>query len=296
MAGMRGGMAGSPQQMKMQQDQLLRQAQAGGSHSSPTPNQASMANGQGVNASTAFMNSMNGATGQASPSAMGNIASPRPPSSHVPQSLSSGPMPKINQLYAGIKERHPTMSDDEVRNIATQQLLQWQQQATAAAAGNANRPKVNQAALNAAMGAANSGAFAAASQNANAMNMNSGVNSAATVNQGIMSYEQAQQYHQRMRMQQAQQNAARGMAAPTGAGMTNSPVMNMVRPVSQHSQSGMANGVNRNSATPAGEQRSGSVSTTVNGAQQTPGQTPVPSQAAVQQSSPRPNATTPMPT
>lgn len=297
--GMRGGMAGSPQQIKMQQEQLLRQAQAAqtnGSHSSPSAQQASLANGQGVNNSTAFLNAMNGSNGQGSPSATGNTASPRPQSSHMPQSLSSGPMPKINQLYASIKERHPAMSDEEVRNSATQQLVSWQQQATAAAAGNTSRPKVNQAALNAAMGAANSGAFAAASQNQNAMNMNPGLNTPATVNQGIMSYEQAQQYHQRMRTQQAQQNAARGMPAPMGPSMTNSPVMNMVRPVSQHSQSGMATGQNRNSATPAREQRSGSMSTTMNGAPQLQGQTPAPSQGQGHQSSPRPNASTPMPT
>ncbi|KAK5943660.1 RNA polymerase II transcription elongation factor SpEAF [Knufia obscura] len=295
MAGMRGGMAGSPQQIKMQQEQLLRQAQANGSHSSPNTQQASMANGQNVNNSAVFMNAMNGANGQGSPSATGNTASPRPLSSHMPQSLSSGSMPKINQLYASIKERNPTMSDDEVRNIATQQLVSWQQQATAAAAGNVSRPKVNQAALNAAMGAANSGAFAA-SQNANAMNMNSGLNSSAPVNQGIMSYEQAQQYHQRMRMQQAQQNAARGMPAPLGPGMTNSPVMNMARPVSQHSQAGIGPGINRSSATPAREQRSGSVSTAVNGAQPGQSQTPAPSQGQGQHSSPRPNPSTPMPT
>lgn len=292
--GMGRGIASSPQQIKMQQEQLLRQAQQAqqnGSHSSPNVPQASIANGQGVSNSAAFINAMNQTNGQGSPSNAGISPSPRPQSSHMPQSLSSGSMPKINQLYANIKERNPNMNDEDVRSIATQQLLQWQQQATAAAAGNNNRTKVNQAALNAAIGAANSGAFAAA-QNQTAMNMNQSVNSSATVGQGMMSYEQAQQYHQRMRMQQAQQNANRSLSGPMAPGMTsgmsNSPVMNMVRPTSQHSQTGMS--MNRGSATPAREQRSGSASTgmtnnpsQMNGSQQ--GQAPPQGQGA--QSSPR---------
>ena len=285
MPGMGRGMAGSPQQIKMQQE-LLRQAQAAqqnGAHSSPNIQQAQMANGQGLT-NAAFMNSMNS---QGSP---GNHASPRPGSSHMPQSLSSGSMPKINQLFASIRERNPNMTDEEVKNIATQQLLQWQQQATAAAAGNTTRPKVNQAALNAAMGAANSGAFAAAQNQ-----LAAGINSNGTPGQGMqgmMSYEQAQQYHQRMRMQQAQQNAARGMPAPMAPGMTASPVMNMARPVSQHSQSGM-----RSSATPAPrDQRSGSVSTVPNLQGQVNGNTPVAQGPQGQQDSPRTNAPTPMPT
>lgn len=301
MAAMARGIAGSPEQMKLQQQQLLRQAQQAqqnGAHSSPIAQQATMVNGQ--NNSAAFINAMNQTNGQGSPQNAGTNASPRPGSSHMQNALSSGSMPKINQLYASIKERNPNMSDEEVRNIATQQLLQWQQQATAAAAGNVGRQKaVNQAALNAAMGAANSGANAAAYAQ-NALNQAAG---AGTGGQGMMSYEQAQQYHQRMRMQQAaaQQNvanAARGMPAPMAPGMTNSPVMNMVRPVSQHSQQGM----NR-SVTPR-EARSGSVSNMSNAngniqqvtgssntAQQQHSQPPVQGQ----QSSPR-NAPAPMPT
>lgn len=256
MAAMARGMAGSPEQMKLQQQQLLRQAQQpqqNGAHSSPSAQQASMANGQ--NTPAAFITAMTQSNGQGSPQTTGAAASPRPGSSHMHNTLSNGNVPKINQLYASIKERNPNMNDEEVRNIATQQLLQWQQQATAAAAGNAGRQKaVNQAALNAAMGAANSGANAAAYAQ-NALNQAAG---AVTNGQGMMSYEQAQQYHQRMRLQQAaaQQNvanAARGMPAPMTPAMTNSPVMNMARPVSQHSQQGM----NR-SVTPR-EARSGSV-------------------------------------
>lgn len=292
--GMGRGMAGSPQQIKMQQEQLMRQAQQAqqnGAHSSPNVQQASMANGQGVNNTSTFMNAMNQTNGQGSPPITGISASPRPQSSHMPQSLSSGSMPKINQLYASIKERNPTMNDEEVRNIATQQLVQWQQQATAAAAGTGSRTKVNQAALNAAIGAANSGAFAAA-QNQTAMNMNQSVNSSSTMGQGMMSYEQAQQYHQRMRMQQAQQNANRNsMSAPMAPGlspgMTNSPVLNMARPTSQHSQSGI--NMNRGSATPAREQRSGSVAS-ANMANSS-GQANTPQQVSAQgqgtQSSPR---------
>ncbi|KAK5076058.1 RNA polymerase II transcription elongation factor SpEAF [Lithohypha guttulata] len=280
------GMVGSPQQIKMQQE-LLRQAQVAqqnGGHSSPSIQQASMANGQNLN--NAFMNSLNQGNNQSSTP---NHASPLPQTSHVPQSLSSGSMPKINQLAVSIREQYPNMSDEEVKGIATRQLLQWQQQATAAAAGNPPRPKaVNQAALNAAMGAANSGAYAAA-QNQNAMNMNANVNSTTNMGHPQMSYDAAQQYHQRIRMQQqqAQQNAAR-MHAPITPGISASPVMNMARPVSQHSQqSGMNGGVGRTSVTPARDQRSGSVSTSMNNGQaQGTGASQVQSQSQGPQSSP----------
>jgi hypothetical protein len=83
----------------------------------------------------------------------------------------------------------------------------------------------------------------------------------------MMTNEQVQQYNQRMRMQQAQQHAARGMQgqiAPPNMngmpnGMSNSPVMNMARPVSQHTNQGQMS----RSATPR-EQGSGNQSN-VNG-------------------------------
>lgn len=263
MQAMPRGMAGSPQQIKMQQEQLMRQAQASqqnGAHSSPNMPHAGMANGQGMN-NASYIAAMSQANGQPSPSsAVPNAASPRPNSSHMGQSLSSGSVPKINQLYASIKERNPNMSDEEVQKIATQQLFQWQQQATAAAAGQAGRPKaVNQAALNAAMGAQNSAAFAAHA----ATSFQPGMPNTA---QGMMSYDQVQQYNQRMRLQQAQQHAARGMQVPMapgmGGAMSNSPVLNMARPVSQH---GQQQAMSR-SATPR-DQRSGSVSNMSNSGQ-----------------------------
>lgn len=258
------GVALSPQQAKMQQE-LLRQAQIArqnGAHSSPNIAQASPAINSAIN--NPHLNPLSQANNQASPPAA------RGPSSSMPQSFSSGSMPKINQLFATIKEQNPTMSDEEISNIATRQLLQWQKQATAAAAGAAGaQPKVNQAALNAAIGAANSSAYAAA-QNRNAMNVNSNMNAQTAMGHPQMNYATAQQYHERIRLQQQAQNAARGIygPGPSPIGMTASPVMNIARPVSQHSQHSAMNGATgRSSVTPARDQRSGSVSTNVNNAQ-----------------------------
>lgn len=249
-ANMRNGIANSPQQIRMHQEQLMRQAQQNGGHSSPNVPQANMTNGQNAG----FVSDVNGVNGQPSPSAgvSGNAGSPRQPGG-MGQALSSGHVPVLTQIAANIKQRHPNMTDEEVQRAASQQLTQWQQQATAAAAGQNQRPRVNQAALNAAMGAANAAAHAG--------NVAAAAAAAAAVPaaaypqaQSMMTTEQMQQYNQRMRMQQAQQQAARGMQGqvPMVGQMTNSPVMNMSRPVSQHNnQAGLSR-----SGTPS--QRSGS--------------------------------------
>lgn len=298
--GMARGLGGSPQQIKMQQEQLLRQAQQNGAHSSPNVSQASIANVQNVNSTAAYMNALSQASGQGSPLAGASSVSPRPGSSHIPQSLSSGSVPKITQLYASIKERFPALSDEEVQRMATQQLFSWQQQATAAAAGNnSNKQRVaNQAAYNAAMGAANA---------ASAANLTGPNGGGATSNPG-MSYEQVKAYNERMRLQQAQQHAARGMQAPMassvgGGTMMHSPVMTMARPTSQHGQV-LTPGGSMRAATPR-EQRSGSVNGIGSNA---PGQAGLPGAQQQQNnnnnhngphSSPRPptaGVTTPVPT
>lgn len=51
-------------------------------------------------------------------------------------SVISGHMLKNEQLCEVIKECNPAMSDEEVRNMTRQLLLEWQQQATAATAGS----------------------------------------------------------------------------------------------------------------------------------------------------------------
>ena len=235
-AGMARGAITSPQQMRMlqeatkvQQEQLLRQAQQqaqGGPHSSPNGPHASMVNGQGMN-NAAYMAAMAGANNAASPSGVnGNSSSPRQTSG---QALSSGHIPVLTQVKTKYREQFPQATDDEIQRLATQQLTAWQQQATAAAAGQAQkRPQPhNQAALNAAMGAVNAGAHSA----------NNAALAAAQYGQGMMTNEQVQQYNQRMRMQQAQA-AQRGMPMQPGmmGAMGTSPVMNMARPVSQHGQ------------------------------------------------------------
>jgi hypothetical protein len=139
----------------------------------------------------------------------------------------------LTQLKTRYRENFPDAPEEQIQSMATHQLTLWQQQATAAAAGQAPKRQQphNQAALNAAMGAVNAGAHSA-------NNAALAAAAAAQYGQGMMTNEQVQQYNQRMRMQQ--QAASRGMAGPMPQGMMGpmgtSPVMNMARPVSQHGQ------------------------------------------------------------
>ncbi len=280
------GAATSPQQMRMlqevsrvQQEQLLRQAQQAqnGVHSSPNNPNAVLAVGKGMNNNAAYMAAMAGTNGIGSPSGHmnGSLASPRPSTAHSGQALSSGHIPVLTQIANKIRDHHPNLSDDEVQRLASHQIAQYQQQATAAAAGQTlKRPQPNQAALNAAVGAVNAGnhASAVAAAAAASQQFAAGQQHAP----GMMTNEQVQQYNQRMRMQQAQQHAVRGIPGqmqqlgqqppPMGGpampnGMSNSPVMNMVRPVSQHANQGGGGQMSR-SATPR-DQRSGSQSSNV---------------------------------
>lgn len=238
----------SPEQMRMQteaikaqQQQLLlaRQAQVqqgvNGNHSSPNLPSAAMANGQGGQA--AYMAALATANGMASPSVQmnGNGTSPRSNAANMGggQPLSSGPIPVIQQLTAKIRAENPNLSGEEAQQLATQQMMNAQQNY------QAQTQKRNQAALNAAMGAANAGQQAA----------NAAAYAQAALNpQGqqppMMSNEAVQAYNQRMRQtQQAMQAQQRqNMAAGLGPNgmmpnMTGSPIMNMARPVSQHSRS-----------------------------------------------------------
>ncbi|KAI1613643.1 chromatin modification-like protein VID21 [Exophiala viscosa] len=277
------GNATSPHQMRMlqeasrvQQEQLMRQAQQAqnGVHSSPNNTHAALAAGKGMN-NAAYMSAMANANGVGSPSAHmnGASASPRPTTANSGQALSSGHVPVLTQIANKIREHHPNLSEEEVNRLASQQITQYQQQATAAAAGHTQkRPQPhNQAALNAAIGAVNAGNAAAAQFGHAAAG-------------GMMTNEQIQQYNQRMRMQQAQQHAVRGMQGqmqsgvmgPIPNGMNNSPVMNMARPVSQHANQGQMS----RSATPR-DQRSSSQSN-VNGNASGPQSSPRPAQQSMQ--------------
>lgn len=256
--GMPNGMAGSPQQVRQ-----MPAGQPNGNFSSPHVPQAALANAQGPN-NAAFMG-MNQNVNHASPNNVGGHGSPRA-HAHM-QSLSSGSMPKINQLYATFRERNPNMSDEEIQKLATHQLVSWQQsQANAAAVAGQAKPKINQAALNAARGAANAGQQSAITMNA--------MNPA--------NYEQAQQYHQRMRAQ------AQAMARNNGIGPTASmsPMMNVARPTSQQSQASMVGSnapreqrsasvsAGANAAPPANANGNEGGQPQVNGGQQTPGPAP----------------------
>lgn len=284
-AGMARGIT-SPQQMRMlqeaskvQQEQLMRQAQqqaaqSGNPHSSPNNPNASLVNGM-PNAYMAALAATNGAASPSNnPNVNGTASSPRSQSSNpAAQALSSGHIPILNQVKQNFRERYPHLSDQEIDKLATQQLTNWQQTATAAAAGSAangpanvqqKRPQaLNQAALNAAMGAVH--AANAQSHSANAANVVN-ANMYPTQTGGMMTNEQVQQYTaQRMRMQQAQARNQMQMqqmqqAGMQQAGMMVSPVMQMARPVSQHSSQGQqmqGAGSGSRSATPR-EMRGGS--------------------------------------
>ncbi|KIX06579.1 uncharacterized protein Z518_04555 [Rhinocladiella mackenziei CBS 650.93] len=282
------GAATSPQQMRMlqeasrvQQEQLMRQAQQAqnGTHSSPSNPHAALATGKGMN-SAAYMSAMAGANGVASsPGPInGNSASPRPNTANSGQALSSGHIPVLTQIANKIRELHPNLSEEEVQRLASQQITSYQQQATAAAAGQSHkRPQPhNQAALNAAIGAVNAGNHASSAATAAA----AAAAAAQFGHPGMMTNEQVQQYNQRMRMQQAQQQAVRGIqgqmqAGVMGAtpnGMSNSPVMNMARPVSQHTNQGQMS----RSATPRAQRSSSQSNINGNGSgqQSSPRQAP----------------------
>jgi chromatin modification-related protein VID21 len=241
------GQSLSPEQMRMQteaikaqQQQLLlaRQAQiqqgVNGNHSSPNLPNAAMANGQGGQA--AYMAALATANGMSSPSVLmnGNATSPRSHAANMGgQPLSSGPIPVIQQLTAKIRAENPTLSGEEAQQLATQQMMAAQQNY------QAQTQKRNQAALNAAMGAANSGQVAT-----NAAAYAQAALTPQNQQQGpMMSNEAVQAYNQRMRQTQqalqAQQRQGMVGGLPNGMmpNMTGSPIMNMARPVSQHSRS-----------------------------------------------------------
>ncbi|KAJ9606137.1 RNA polymerase II transcription elongation factor SpEAF [Cladophialophora chaetospira] len=284
----RGGMT-SPQQIRIlqeatrvQQEQLMRQAQQAqnGPHSSPNNAHAALANGQGMSNAAYRAAMAAAANGNGSPSNPMNGSSPRSNNANSSQALSSGHIPVLTQIANKIREHHPNLSDEEVQRLASQQLQTYQHQATQAAAGHTaqKRPQPhNQAALNAALGAVNAGNNAQAAAVAAAA-------AAQLGHPGMMTNEQVQQYNQRIRMQQAQQHAQRNLQAMQmqqqmgGAmanvnGMATSPVMNMARPVSQHAN---PQGQMSRSATPR-DQRSSSQS---NGTGNGQGQQGSPRQAA----------------
>ncbi|RMZ75865.1 hypothetical protein DV737_g5069, partial [Chaetothyriales sp. CBS 132003] len=225
-AAMMGMMSGLPPQQAARMDQeSLAKAQAQ-MQANMNRAQAGPANGQAMG-NAAYMTVMAGVTNAASPNANGTSPSPR--SQNTGQALSSGHVPAITHLQAKIREQNPNMSDDDVLRAASQHLQAYHaKQATAAAAGQPpQRPMThNQAAVNAAMGAVNSAAHA---QN------NASISSYGQP--AMMTNEQVQQYNRNLQIQRAQQAAARGMTVPqmqqNMMGVSNSPVMNMARPVSQ---------------------------------------------------------------
>ncbi|KAL9112472.1 MAG: hypothetical protein Q9227_003314 [Pyrenula ochraceoflavens] len=161
-------------------------------------------NGASSNHNAAMFAAMQASNGVSSPSlntngsnnvmATGSSTSPR---MNVGQSLSSGVTPQINRLIQQISQRQPDLSPEEVKRVATQQLVQQHQ----------HQRSMNQAALNAAAGAANAGIYG--------MRMGG-------MQSGMMTNEQVHQYSMLRHR------------APMSNG---SPSMNMARPVSGHGQS-----------------------------------------------------------
>lgn len=236
-------MLAARQQQQQQHHQQQGSTSTTGQHSSPNMQNAGIAGANGNPNSPAFLAALAASNGVASPSmagahtnGVGNAGSPRLPNGH---SLSSGVMPAISQLAANIQRQHPEMSPEDIQRLATSQLNQYRQQA----AQNVSQKSMNQAALNAAAGAANAGAHAA--------NV-----SAYGRQQGMMTNEQVQAYNAQLRQQQAAQRANGGYASTNlsaGLGMningnmgglggmtgfTGSPVLNIVRPVSNHAAQG----------------------------------------------------------
>lgn len=273
------GLGNSPEHMRVlyeanrlqQQQQLMLAARqqhqhqhqgsngSSGQHSSPNMPNAGITGANGNPNSPAFFAALAAGNGVPSPSmpgghvnGIGNAGSPRISNGH---SLSSGVMPAINQLAASIQRQNPEMLPEEIQRLATSQLNMYRQHA----AQNVSQKSMNQAALNAAAGAANAGAHTA---NASTYGRQ----------QGMMTNEQVQAYNVQLRQQQAAQRANGGYGgASLGAGLgmnmngnmgslgsmagfTGSPVLNMSRPVSNHTAQGQLS----RSATPRDQRGSSS--------------------------------------
>ncbi|ERF75402.1 hypothetical protein EPUS_00195 [Endocarpon pusillum Z07020] len=248
------------QQMMLATRQHQQQGSNGstGQRSSPNMSNAGIAGANGNPNSPAFLATMVASNGVPSPSmpgshanGVGNAGSPRLANGHP---LSSGVMPAISQLAAGIQRQNPEMAAEDVQRLATSQLNAYRQHA----AQNASQKSMNQAALNAAAGAANASAHAA--------------NASTYSRQGMMTNEHVQAYNAQLRHQQAAQRANGGygnasLSAGFGmnvngnmgglggmAGFTGSPVLNMARPVSNHTAQGQLS----RSATPRDQRGSSS--------------------------------------
>jgi hypothetical protein len=288
------GMPTSPEQVRMMQQAAKLQQQQhalamqnqqtnGGQQSSPNGVTASLANGNMLNGAASPSTNVNGvgATSQTSPRSGQQATGP----------LSSGHIPAVTQIANKLRQQYPNMSEEEIQRATTAQIQSWQQQKRQQQQQQQNPP--NQAALNAAIGAMNAGAHASN----NAMG-NPGFPQGQSMPQ--LTPEQIQQYQaQRMRVlaaqqaqqqqqangaapRQAQQGMNMGLQAPAmmnaqqGGMPAGSPVMNLARPVSQGQLSAAAAQQQQmsRSVTPSGHTaRSGSIGA-VPGGMGSPAQVP----------------------
>ena len=211
------------------------------SQNSP-PSQMSAINGATPNQNAAMFAAMQ-ANNNISSAAMntnsqGNVmstgTSTSPRMSTGGQALSGGMMPQIHRIMQHITQRQPELPPEEVKRLATAQLVQQHQQ----------QRSMSQAALNAAAGAANTGMYG----------MGLG-----TAQHGMMTNEQVQQYSLlRQRAPMSNGSPSMGIARPVsghGQGQSRSATPQIQRSDSQVTQVNGQNGQNGQSQSPTMSQQ-----------------------------------------
>ncbi|KAL8821816.1 MAG: hypothetical protein Q9223_000228 [Gallowayella weberi] len=144
------------QQRFLQQQRQQQQHPQMNGQMSPNPNNANLIRSNGSSGHTTFPGrsaspSMNGA-----PAAIGSSTSPRMTNSSQPQALSSGSVPTINQVMSQIRARNPNATQEQINQMATNQLKQITShshahaamQAAAGAGGSIGANAMNGATLN----------------------------------------------------------------------------------------------------------------------------------------------------
>ncbi|KAL8700775.1 MAG: hypothetical protein Q9224_000809 [Gallowayella concinna] len=143
------------QQRFLQQQRQQQHPQINGPIS-PNANNANLIPSNGSSAQTTFPGrsaspSMNGA-----PPAIGSSSSPRMTNPSQPQALSSGSVPTINQVISQIRARNPNATQEQISQLATNQLKQITShshahaamQAAAGAGGSISANVMNGATMN----------------------------------------------------------------------------------------------------------------------------------------------------
>nr|POE63166.1 chromatin modification-related protein eaf1 [Quercus suber] len=219
-----------------------------------------------MNAQTAHNRQISniGANGQP----MSNSPSmPPPPTPHgAPQQLSSGHVPALFAIKNQLKARHPSMSDDQLNNMATTELRRQSQ--------NQNATDARQNAINAAAGvqsnsqhnnmqayAHNQNAFQSNHQMAGATNTYiAGENASQPTNMNAQSPQAQQAYAAQLRARQLQQMRLQGSPGGSHAVLNGSPGVSHaspnITPASPSVQYSNMNGMNGSVMNPRPPSRS----------------------------------------